>query len=270
MWTNAIIGILIPLIGTTAGSALVFFLRGEMRPWVQKLLLGFASGVMIAASVWSLLIPAIDMAEEQGSAAWVPAAVGFLLGVGFLLLLDSVVPHQHLDCDRPEGCPSGLGKSAMLTLAVTLHNLPEGMAVGVVFAAAMQGEGSLSLASAFALSAGIAMQNLPEGAVISMPLAGRRGLARPGLPAGLRLRRRGARRRASDHTAHGAYNARAALYPRLRRGRDALRRHRGADTREPVRRALEHRHRRRGDGLCADDDSRRRARLRNNFLPRAS
>ncbi len=173
MWTNAIIGILIPLIGTTAGSALVFFLRGEMRPWVQKLLLGFASGVMIAASVWSLLIPAIDMAEEQGSAAWVPAAVGFLLGVGFLLLLDSVVPHQHLDCDRPEGCPSGLGKSAMLTLAVTLHNLPEGMAVGVVFAAAMQGEGSLSLASAFALSAGIAMQNLPEGAVISMPLAGR-------------------------------------------------------------------------------------------------
>ena len=172
MWTNAIIGILIPLIGTTAGSALVFFLRGEMRPWVQKLLLGFASGVMIAASVWSLLIPAIDMAEEQGSAAWVPAAIGFLLGVGFLLLLDSVVPHQHLDCDRPEGCPSGLGKSAMLTLAVTLHNLPEGMAVGVVFAGALSGEAAVSAAAAFALAAGIALQNVPEGAVISMPLVG--------------------------------------------------------------------------------------------------
>ena len=161
MWTNMLIGILIPFAGTALGAGAVFLLRGAIRPWVQKLLLGFASGVMIAASVWSLLIPAIDMAQGQGGTA----------GVAFLLILDSVVPHQHLDCDKPEGCPVSLGKSTMLFLAVTLHNLPEGMAVGVVFAGAMQGEAGLSLASAFALSAGIALQNIPEGAVISMPLA---------------------------------------------------------------------------------------------------
>lgn len=126
---------------------------------------------MIAASVWSLLIPAIDMAAEQGVTAWVPAAIGFLAGVAFLLILDTVVPHQHLDCDKPEGCPTHLGKNTMLVLAVTLHNLPEGMAVGVVFAGAVQGGAGLSLAAAFALSIGIALQNLPEGAVISMPLA---------------------------------------------------------------------------------------------------
>lgn len=174
---NALLGILIPLAGTALGSAFVFFLRGEVRPWIQKLLLGFASGVMIAASVWSLLIPAIDMAEGQGVTAWVPAAVGFLLGIGFLLLLDTVVPHQHLDCDKPEGCKSGFGRSTMLVLAVTLHNLPEGMAVGVVFAGALSGEAGLSAAAAFALSIGIALQNVPEGAVISLPLAGQ-GLGR--------------------------------------------------------------------------------------------
>lgn len=171
MTLNTLIGILIPLAGTTLGSACVFLLRGELRDWVQKLLLGFASGVMIAASVWSLLIPAIDMAAEQGVTAWVPAAIGFLAGVAFLLILDTVVPHQHLDCDKPEGCPTHLGKNTMLVLAVTLHNLPEGMAVGVVFAGAVQGGAGLSLAAAFALSIGIALQNLPEGAVISMPLA---------------------------------------------------------------------------------------------------
>ena len=173
MTLNALIGILIPLAGTTLGAGCVFFLRGEMRSWLQKLLLGFASGVMIAASVWSLLIPAIDMAGEQGVTPWMPAAVGFLAGIIFLLLLDTLVPHQHLDCDKPEGCPVNLGKSTMLVLAVTLHNLPEGMAVGVVFAGAMQGDMGLSLAGAFALSIGIALQNVPEGAVISMPLAGR-------------------------------------------------------------------------------------------------
>ncbi len=172
MTLNTIVGILIPLAGTTIGSACVFLLRGELKSWVQKLLLGFASGVMIAASVWSLLIPAIDMAEGQGVTPWIPAAVGFVLGIGFLLLLDTVVPHQHLDCDKPEGCPVNLGKNTMLVLAVTLHNLPEGMAVGVVFAGAAQGDATLSLAGAFALSVGIALQNIPEGAVISMPLAG--------------------------------------------------------------------------------------------------
>lgn len=171
MTLNALIGILIPLAGTTLGAACVFLLRGEMKAWLQKLLLGFASGVMIAASVWSLLIPAIDMAEGQGVIPWVPAAVGFLGGIAFLLILDVVVPHQHLDCDKPEGCPVNLGKSTMLVLAVTLHNLPEGMAVGVVFAGALQGDAGLSLAGAFALSVGIALQNLPEGAVISMPMA---------------------------------------------------------------------------------------------------
>ena len=172
MTLNALIGILIPFAGTVIGAGTVFLLRGTIRPWVQKLLLGFASGVMIAASVWSLLIPAIDMSEGGAIPAWLPAAAGFIAGIAFLLILYSVVPHQHLDCDRPEGCPVKLGRSAMLVFAVTLHNLPEGMAVGVVFAGAMQGDSGLSLAGAFALSAGIALQNVPEGAVISMPLAG--------------------------------------------------------------------------------------------------
>ena len=158
--------------GPRLGAGAVFLLRGAIRPWVQKLLLGFASGVMIAASVWSLLIPAIDMAQGQGVTAWLPAAVGFLAGVAFLLILDSVVPHQHLvRRQSPRAALSAWARAPMLFLAVTLHNLPEGMAVGVVFAGAMQGEAGLSLASAFALSAGIAVQNIPEGAVISMPLA---------------------------------------------------------------------------------------------------
>ena len=122
---DAAIGILIPFLGTALGACFAFFLRGEVRPWVQKLLLGFASGVMIAASVWSLIIPAIEMAEGQGTTPWLPAALGFLAGVGFLLLLDSLIPHLHLGSDCPEGRSCGLGKSTMLVLAVTLHNLPE-------------------------------------------------------------------------------------------------------------------------------------------------
>ena len=172
MTLNALAGILIPFAGTSLGAAFVFLMRGQIRPWIKKLLLGFASGVMIAASVWSLLIPAINMSEGGGLPAWFPAAVGFIAGIAFLLLLDTFVPHQHLDCDKPEGCPTGLGRSAMLFLAVTLHNLPEGMAVGVVFAGAMDDGAGLSLAGAFALSIGIALQNVPEGAVISLPLAG--------------------------------------------------------------------------------------------------
>lgn len=166
------IGILIPLVGTTLGAAMVFFLKGEMKPFVQKLLLGFASGVMIAASVWSLLIPAIEMTEEQGGIAWLPAVVGFLLGIGFLLLLDSVIPHLHIDSNKPEGKQSKLGRNTMLILAVTLHNIPEGMAVGVVFAGVFTGSATISVAGAFALAIGIAIQNFPEGAIISMPLIG--------------------------------------------------------------------------------------------------
>ena len=170
------IGLLIPLLGTTLGAAMVFFLKSEMKPRLQKALLGFASGVMIAASVWSLLIPAIDMAQASGAIAWVPAVVGFLLGVGFLLALDTLIPHLHVNTDTPEGRPSHVKKSLMLILAVTLHNIPEGMAVGVVFAGLRAG-GAITAAGALALAIGIAIQNFPEGAIISMPLLGA-GLSR--------------------------------------------------------------------------------------------
>lgn len=167
---NILLGILIPFVGTTLGSAMVFFMRREMNGRVQKALLGFASGVMIAASVWSLLIPAIEMSEEQSNIAWVPAAVGFLLGIGFLLLLDTLTPHIHLTEEEPEGIKADLKKTTMLVLAVTLHNIPEGMAVGVTFAGVMTENSVISLAGALALSIGIAIQNFPEGAIISMPL----------------------------------------------------------------------------------------------------
>ncbi len=165
-----LIGLLIPLLGTMLGSAFVFLMKDEMSVRLQKSLLGFASGVMVAASVWSLLIPAMEM--EEGSGAWsvVPAAVGFLLGIGFLLALDELTPHLHLGATSPEGPSSHLSRTAMLALAVTIHNLPEGMAVGVVFAGAGQGAAGLSVASALAVSIGIAIQNVPEGAIISMPM----------------------------------------------------------------------------------------------------
>ena len=165
------LGLLLPFLGTTLGAAMVFILKHDLKPWVQKALLGFAAGVMIAASVWSLLQPAIDMAEAAGGIAWVPAVVGFLVGILFLLVLDSVIPHLHLNSDTPEGAKSSLGKSTMLVLAVTLHNLPEGMAVGVAFAGYLSGNALISAAGVFALAIGIAIQNFPEGAIISMPLA---------------------------------------------------------------------------------------------------
>ncbi len=164
------LGLLIPLLGTMCGSAFVFFMKDEMSPRLQKTLLGFASGVMVAASVWSLLIPAMEMEEGRGAWSVVPASVGFLLGIGFLLLIDELTPHLHLGTDRPEGPRSRLSRTAMLALAVTIHNLPEGMAVGVVFAGATQGMANITLASAVAVSLGIAIQNIPEGAIISMPM----------------------------------------------------------------------------------------------------
>ncbi len=164
------LGLLIPLLGTMLGSAFVFFMKDEMSPRVQKTLLGFASGVMVAASVWSLLIPAMEMEASKEAWSVLPAAVGFLLGIGFLLLLDELTPHLHLGTSQPEGPKSRLSRTAMLSLAVTIHNLPEGMAVGVVFAGAEQGAAGLSLASAVAVSLGIAIQNIPEGAIISMPM----------------------------------------------------------------------------------------------------
>ena len=165
-----VIGLLIPLLGTMLGAAFVFLMRDEMSPRLQKSLLGFASGVMVAASVWSLLIPAMEMEEARGAWSVFPAATGFLLGMGFLLLLDELTPHLHIGTDTPEGPRSHLSRTAMLALAVTLHNLPEGMAVGVVFAGAENGAANLSVASALAVSIGIAIQNVPEGAIISMPM----------------------------------------------------------------------------------------------------
>ncbi|MBQ4062287.1 MAG: ZIP family metal transporter [Christensenellaceae bacterium] len=167
---KAVIAIILPFLGTVLGSATVFIFKKGMSERMTKLLLGFASGVMIAASVWSLIIPAINMSEGYGSFAWVPAVVGFLLGIGFLLLLDTLIPHIHCDGDCPEGRKSGLKKSTMLIFAVALHNIPEGMAVGVVLAGMLEGNAVISASAAIALAIGIAVQNFPEGAVVSAPL----------------------------------------------------------------------------------------------------
>ena len=163
-------GLMIPFVGTASGAACVFFLKNELKPLVQKALLGFASGVMVAASVWSLLIPSMDMAAGMGRMAFFPAAAGLLLGVFFLLLMDRVIPHLHLGSSVAEGPKTSLKKTTMLVLAVTLHNIPEGMAVGVVFAGAMAQNSGITAAAAFVLTAGIAIQNFPEGAIISLPL----------------------------------------------------------------------------------------------------
>lgn len=164
------IGLIIPFLGTTLGSAMVFFMKNKMNKKVEKILLGFASGIMIAASVWSLLIPAIEMAQEQNIVKWIPATIGFLLGIFFLLVLDSIIPHLHLNSNEPEGIKSKFRKTTMMVFAVTLHNIPEGMAVGVVFAGAINQNSGITIAGAIALAIGIAIQNFPEGAIISMPL----------------------------------------------------------------------------------------------------
>jgi len=167
---NIALGLLIPFIGTILGAAGVFFLKDTINPLLQKALLGFASGVMVAAAVWSLLIPSIDMSKDLGKLAVLPAALGFTLGIVFLLAMDKIIPHLHLNSEKPEGSASSLKKSTMLVLAVTLHNIPEGMAVGVVFAGLLSGSTQITIAGAFALSIGIAIQNFPEGAIISLPL----------------------------------------------------------------------------------------------------
>ena len=163
-------GLMIPLAGTTLGSACVFFLKDKLNELLQKGLLGFASGVMVAASVWSLLIPSMDMAAGMGRLAFVPAAAGMLLGMAFLLGMDRVIPHLHLGTQEAEGPKTSLKKTTMLVLAVTLHNIPEGMAVGVMYAGFLAGNAQITAASALVLSLGIAIQNFPEGAIISMPL----------------------------------------------------------------------------------------------------
>ena len=164
------IGLIIPFLGTLLGSAMVFFMRDTINEKVEKALLGFAAGVMVAASVWSLLIPSLDMTAEQGGIGWLPATIGFMLGIVFLLILDMIIPHLHLNSDEPEGPHAKIQKTTMMVLAVTLHNIPEGMAVGVTLAAAMADSSSITMAAAIALSVGIAIQNFPEGAIVSMPL----------------------------------------------------------------------------------------------------
>lgn len=170
MKIQVLTAVLLPFLGTVLGSACVFFMGGSMKRGVQRSLTGFAAGVMVAASIWSLIIPAMDQSEHMGKLAFVPAFVGVWAGFLFLLALDHLIPHLHLNSQCPEGSPCNLGKSTMLVLAVALHNLPEGMAVGVVAAGWLMGNESISFAGAMALSAGIALQNLPEGAIISMPL----------------------------------------------------------------------------------------------------
>lgn len=167
---NIIIGILIPFAGTALGSAAVFFMKKELDAMVQRALTGFASGVMVAASIWSLIVPALEQSEGKGSLSFLPAAIGFWIGILFLLFLDSVIPHLHMNAEKAEGPKSKLQKTTMMVLAVTLHNIPEGMAVGVVFAGLHSGSSTVTAGGALALAIGIAIQNFPEGAIISMPL----------------------------------------------------------------------------------------------------
>ena len=168
--TSVFWGILIPFLGTTLGAACVFFMKKSLGDLIQRSLAGFAAGVMVAASIWSLLIPAIEQSENMGKLSFLPAFLGFWIGVLFLLALDHLIPHLHIGSDQTEGPKSKLGRTTMMVLAVTLHNIPEGMAVGVMYAGFLSGNTQITAAGAFALSLGIAIQNFPEGAIISMPL----------------------------------------------------------------------------------------------------
>ncbi|MDE6906038.1 MAG: ZIP family metal transporter [Lachnospiraceae bacterium] len=178
MFKDIMVGLCVPFLGTMSGSAMVFFMKGQMNCKIEKLLLGFASGVMVAASVWSLLLPSIEMAEEQGQTPWLPASAGFLFGMAFLLLLGRTASCLDLLSGKFKETGHGAKKTAMLVFAVTLHNIPEGMAVGVAFAGAMIDSPRIALAGALALAVGIGIQNFPEGAIISMPLRSQ-GTSRP-------------------------------------------------------------------------------------------
>ncbi len=170
MFKEVCLGLLIPFAGTALGSSCVFTLRKGLSDRVQKALTGFASGVMVAASIWSLIIPAMELSEGMGKLSFLPAAIGFALGILFLLLLDMAIPHIHMNAEKAEGPKSKLKKNTMMVLAVTLHNIPEGMAVGVVFAGLLSGNSTITIGGALALAIGIAIQNFPEGAIISLPL----------------------------------------------------------------------------------------------------
>jgi ZIP family zinc transporter len=170
MVKTVILGLMIPFIGTAAGSACVFFLKKDLKDGIKRALTGFAAGVMVAASIWSLIVPAIEQSSDKGRFAFLPAFAGFWFGILFLLLLDHIIPHLHVSIDQVEGPKSKLTRTAMLVLAVTLHNIPEGMAVGVVYAGLINASGNITAGAAMALALGIAIQNFPEGAIISMPL----------------------------------------------------------------------------------------------------
>ena len=219
MLTQCLPGILIPFAGTTLGSACVFFMKKTLHEGVQRALTGFAAGVMVAASIWSLLIPAMEQSEGLGRLAFIPAAVGFWLGIGFLLLLDMAVPHLHQGADTPEGPHSGFSRTTMLVLAVTLHNIPEGMAVGLAFALAADGEG---LAGAAALALGIGVQNFPEGAAVALPLYVR-AVEAARLCDRRALRRGGAAVRRAGRAGGGACACADAVAFELCGGGDALR-----------------------------------------------
>lgn len=165
-----VLGLSLPFLGTVLGSAFVFLMNKEMAQNLQKTLLGFAAGVMVAAAVWSLLIPGMELCSDMGKMAVLPVVSGFMLGIIFLLGIDRVTPHLHIGLNKPEGPRSKLSRTAMLSLAVTIHNLPEGMAVGAVLAGTIQGNADISAAGAIAMALGIAIQNIPEGAIISMPM----------------------------------------------------------------------------------------------------
>ena len=170
MNADVLTGVMIPFAGTAAGAACVFFMKKNLSRGVQRALTGFAGGVMVAASVWSLIIPAMEQSDSMGKLSFLPAVIGFWLGILFLLLLDSVIPHLHMNAEKAEGPKSRLARTTMMVLAVTLHNIPEGMAVGVVYAGFLSGSAEITPGGALALSLGIAIQNFPEGAIISMPL----------------------------------------------------------------------------------------------------
>ena len=208
--TDTFWGLLIPFLGTSLGAACVFFMQGKMNRGVERGLTGFASGVMVAASIWSLLIPALDECEAMGRWAFLPPVIGFGIGMAFLLLLDHAIPHLHMNAKEAEGPKSHLARTTMLVLAVTLHNIPEGMAVGVVYAGFLSGHESITAASAMALSLGIAIQNFPEGAIISMPLKSA-GMGR-WLSFGA-LRHSGAYRRCSHHSSDSDGGADDAISP---------------------------------------------------------
>ncbi len=170
MWLNCFEGLMIPFAGTALGAACVFFMKKELGRNMQRVLTGFAAGVMVAASIWSLIIPAMELSADKGNLSFLPSVIGFWLGILFLLLLDSVIPHLHLYAEKAEGVRSKAAKTTMMLLAVTLHNIPEGMAVGVIYAGLLSGGGKITAGGALALSLGIAIQNFPEGAIISLPL----------------------------------------------------------------------------------------------------